>query len=255
LDKVLFAATFAVLFAVSFSVTSPVALGGANPDDIVFENGEPDQSSGWNMDLAVPLDDFVLDKETMITDVHFVMVDSVPNPTGFPGPFGYFLFKDKGDMPDELITSGIVEPEKIEMEQIDDGQLGPRWLVWFDLVEPVQLKANVKYWLGLHAGEEDNFNSQGLGWESPVTDFGRGVWIAFDGDFGDLFDPTSDRGAWFQLTSKEPIVPPVVGGEIIPIETTSLLLASTQSFSWMIPVILSGIGIGLFIVSRKSENS
>jgi len=44
-----------------------------------------------------------------------------------------------------------------------------------------------------------------------------------------------------------------VGGEIIPIETTSLILAGAQSFSWMIPVILSGIGIGLFVVSRKSE--
>jgi len=45
----------------------------------------------------------------------------------------------------------------------------------------------------------------------------------------------------------------VVGGQIIPIETTSLLLTSAQSFSWMIPVVFSGIGIGLFVVSRKSE--
>jgi len=45
----------------------------------------------------------------------------------------------------------------------------------------------------------------------------------------------------------------VVAGEIIPIEQTSLLLAGTQTFSWMIPVLLSGIGIGLFAVSRKSE--
>jgi len=45
-----------------------------------------------------------------------------------------------------------------------------------------------------------------------------------------------------------------VGGSIIPIEQTSLILAGTQSFSWMIPVVLSGIGIGLFVF-RKSENS
>jgi len=45
----------------------------------------------------------------------------------------------------------------------------------------------------------------------------------------------------------------VIGGEIIPIQTTSLILAGAQSFSWMIPVILSVLGIGLFIVSRKSE--
>jgi len=44
-----------------------------------------------------------------------------------------------------------------------------------------------------------------------------------------------------------------VGGELIPIESTSLILAGAQTFSWMIPVILSVLGIGLFIVSRKSE--
>jgi len=47
----------------------------------------------------------------------------------------------------------------------------------------------------------------------------------------------------------------IVGGELLPIETTSLLLAGAQSFSWMIPVVLSVLGIGLFVVSRKSENS
>ena len=46
---------------------------------------------------------------------------------------------------------------------------------------------------------------------------------------------------------------PIVGGELLPIDTTALLLAGAQTFSWMIPVVLSGIGIGLFVVSRKSE--
>jgi len=45
----------------------------------------------------------------------------------------------------------------------------------------------------------------------------------------------------------------VVGGEIIPLESTSLILAGAQTFSWMIPVVLSVLGIGLFVVSRKSE--
>jgi len=31
---------------------------------------------------------------------------------------------------------------------------------------------------------------------------------------------------------------PSVGGELIPIESTSLILAGAQSFSWMIPVVL-----------------
>ena len=44
-----------------------------------------------------------------------------------------------------------------------------------------------------------------------------------------------------------------IGGKIVPIDSAALLLAGVQSFSWMIPVVLSGIGIGLFVVSRKSE--
>ena len=51
----------------------------------------------------------------------------------------------------------------------------------------------------------------------------------------------------------EPQPTQVVGGTLIPIDTTALLLASAQSFSWMIPLVLSILGIGLFVVSRKSE--
>jgi hypothetical protein len=48
---------------------------------------------------------------------------------------------------------------------------------------------------------------------------------------------------------------PTIGGTIIPIDTTSLLLAGAQSTSWLIPVVLSIAGIGMFVVSRKPENS
>ena len=46
-----------------------------------------------------------------------------------------------------------------------------------------------------------------------------------------------------------------VGGEFLSIDSTALLLAGAQSFSWMLPVVLSVLGIGLFAFSRKSENS
>ncbi len=57
----------------------------------------------------------------------------------------------------------------------------------------------------------------------------------------------------FQTIMVTTPAPTVVGGEFSPIDSTALLLASTQSFSWMIPVLLSGIGIGLFVVTRKNE--
>ena len=45
-----------------------------------------------------------------------------------------------------------------------------------------------------------------------------------------------------------------VGGEIIPIGTTSLILAGTQSaFSWMIPITVSAVGIAIVIARKFSK--
>jgi len=88
---------------------------------------------------------------------------------------------------------------------------------------------------------------------------------AVDTDFGDIRTITTKIDGISQsivtiasISIEEELVDgPVdgpVGGTLIPIEQTSLILASAQSFSWMIPVILSVLGIGLFAVSRKSEN-
>jgi len=44
---------------------------------------------------------------------------------------------------------------------------------------------------------------------------------------------------------------PAVGGELIPLDTTMVLLAGTHSVAaWMIPVIVSAIGIGI-VITRK----
>jgi len=43
-----------------------------------------------------------------------------------------------------------------------------------------------------------------------------------------------------------------VGGELLSLDTTALLVAGAQSATWMIPVVLSVLGIGLFVF-RKSE--
>jgi len=47
--------------------------------------------------------------------------------------------------------------------------------------------------------------------------------------------------------------PEVVGGHGGPIDKTSLLVTGAQlNASWMIPLLISAIGIGLFVVTRKS---
>ena len=47
--------------------------------------------------------------------------------------------------------------------------------------------------------------------------------------------------------------PQPVGGEMLSIDSASLLLAGIQSTTWLIPVILSIVGIGVFVISKKSE--
>ncbi len=43
-----------------------------------------------------------------------------------------------------------------------------------------------------------------------------------------------------------------VGGELIPIDSTALLLAGAQmTTSWLIPVLISAVGIGLVLVRKK----
>jgi len=45
-----------------------------------------------------------------------------------------------------------------------------------------------------------------------------------------------------------------VGGELLPLDTTALLLAGVQSVSmWMIPVVVSGAGIGVFVIMRNRK--
>jgi len=45
---------------------------------------------------------------------------------------------------------------------------------------------------------------------------------------------------------------PAVGGTFIPIDQSALLLAGVQSISmWMIPVVIAGIGIGIFVIKRR----
>jgi len=80
--------------------------------------------------------------------------------------------------------------------------------------------------------------------------------LAFDGVYLYGADAGGSRIFVFDVVGPGglPQVEGLIGGEIIPIESTSLILVGTQSFSWMIPVVLSIAGIGLFVF-RKSENS
>jgi hypothetical protein len=48
-----------------------------------------------------------------------------------------------------------------------------------------------------------------------------------------------------------PIIHEIIGGKIVPIDLTVLLLAGAQNMTWLIPFILSATGFGLIVVRRK----
>jgi len=62
-----------------------------------------------------------------------------------------------------------------------------------------------------------------------------------------LVSPFNSGAAYFKAVPPTP-----VGGTMIPLDTTALLLAGVQSISmWMIPVVAAGIVIGIFVIKRR----
>jgi len=104
--------------------------------------------------------------------------------------------------------------------------VGKKFFVQFGVADPVEVTLGVNTFL--------------IGWEDLTYTGGPTLG---DDDYDDMV---------YLVTSVNPSTE-LVGGELIPIEATSLILAGAQSFSWMIPIVLSVLGIGLFVVSRKSE--
>ena len=228
------------LLAFSILLLIPVSQNALASDPIVFESGgNPSLVDNVVTDQGAAAGDFILDEESIITDFHFVF----RNDGGWDGTMTYFIFADNGGKPGGVLKTG--DAKMLDMQFIS----GDDYMTWFDLEESVKLDAGTTYWFGLHTSA-DFIDDGKIGWDLSTEIFGNGLCFTV---FDNLNDWICDSGGdvWFQLSGHST---KAVAGEIIPIESTSLLLAGSQSFSWMIPVLLSGIGIGLFVF-RKSENS
>ncbi len=236
----------------STEVTDLVSPNTADPMDIVYENGSPlgDGNSAFIHSNSVA-DDFVLDNPTSITDVHFIYV--LRNDLNPPSPFDpniqYAILGDSnGPDPGNVLDLGVatnIETEDLGTLPDNRGRI----LVWFDLESPVPLDAGVTYWLWLHAGDGFERPPQ-YGWQvATPSSIGEAPRFYTGSDFTGT--PETIIGAlWFQITDKSLVSPPV-GGEFLPIDSTAVLVAGAQlNVAWMIPVIVSAIGIGI-VIARK----
>ena len=235
-----------VLLPLVFLLTISLVLGyqDAAAMSVIFEDEPPTDTvfickfvTNWCAD------DFVLDSFHSITDAHFWVFESTVT-TGFDGIVNYAIYEDDGGEPGAVVADGSGVGIKVQTMTVDDLSLictnnqNNCLEVWIDLDPPVPLEAGT-YWLGIQQNDEwwilvggpqelsnSKRSTDGINWELIGLDF-----------------PLTITG-----------VESIIGGEIIPINTTALLLAGVQSVSmWMIPVVVSGAGIGVFVIMRTRK--
>jgi len=88
-------------------------------------------------------------------------------------------------------------------------------------------------------------------WHFVVQDYVNGVLPPEAlGSIGVPSGPGSDFSSGSIVVGFIERVP--IGGELLPIDTTALLLVGIQTnLAWIIPVALSAVGIGIFVVKKK----
>ena len=214
-------------------------------NNIIYQNGNNPIPGGiFFMDDRFQADDFVLGQSADITDAHFTWTGD--GESSNIEPLWYFILTDLPGEPDAVIASGTAQNVQTMVLSQD------RFETWFDFEDPVPLDGGVTYWFALKYTDQFTVIVPEPQWEGSDVMTGNSAvrtlsFIPVLIEDADWFESGFDL--WFQLTGDDK----VVGGEVLPIDSTALLLAGAQTFSWMIPVLFSGIGIGLFVVSRKSE--
>jgi len=218
------------------SVTPDVNRPQIDEDDVIFDGG---LGAFTIICGTVPPDtrcavDFVFEDDSILTDVHFDASDFLVE--GFIPEITYFIYADDEDTPG---VPGVLKQTGQGVNVHKELIGGNDFRYWFDLDNPILLDGDTTFWISLNVFD----------WWNTSSVFGNPVAVTLD-----------DAETWFVIPDGELNIVltghrAVVGGELLSIDTTSLLVAGAQSFSWMIPVVLSVIGIGLFVVSRNSENS
>ena len=217
-------------------------------DNTVYDNGPHNAGAIGDLNQRVFADDFVLSEDTTITDLHFFTTERSDE---WDGTVEYFFFEHNAiaNEPGNLITSD--NAIMIQKTLLVSNPFGNTFEYSADLQTPLELDGGTTYWIGFHTKSDFTVGAGGflIGRTNQLD--GNVLHFTPTGGAIDSWNvfAANDRDIAFSLTGHPTNV---VGGELLPIETTSLILAGAQSFSWMIPVVLSVLGIGLFVVSRKS---
>ena len=188
----------------------------------------------WSVNIVA--DDFVLTSDETVTDIHFFISSSVP----WDENVIYTIYADNAGEPGLIIDSGTLVNV---VTQLDDLGVGANFsfIVDGDLPAPLDLVAGT-YWLSLETPSPHP--STIILDNTPV-----GAEALFSTDGGVTWNIASaGSGVPFDITGLDVLV----GGHLISIDTTALLVAGAYTMTpWLILGILSAVGIGLAVFTLK----
>ena len=128
--------------------------------DVVYDNGPPDHSEGWEMTSFVQADDITLQKAARFEGVMFWVAQAGP----FAGSIYWEIYSNaSNDSPGTLLYSGTATNVSYLATGITVFPVYPEYVVTFS-VTPVSLAPGV-YWLALHNGPLSNSTGLDIYWE------------------------------------------------------------------------------------------
>lgn len=140
-----------------------LALGSfAFADDIIYNNGGPNQNGGNEMTVWVQSEEFTLSSSANVTGIHFWDIEDSP---GYAGSITWWITGDTNGVPDfnNVLGTGIVQPTRTATGKcvINDCEYQNDWTV-----ASILLQAGVTYHLALHNGPIGHDSRDNFYWET-----------------------------------------------------------------------------------------
>lgn len=177
----------------------------AYADNIIYNNGAPNQQDGNEMTEWVQTEDFVLAQSTSVTDIHFWDIEAAP---GYAGSITWWIVGDNGGNPDfnNILGTGSADPTRVNTQC---GILGLYCEFSNDFtINAVALQGGVTYHLALHNGPVTDTARSEFYWESTDPN-GTATGLECDLSLGDCFNSWGNNGQEhaFYLTGGQGGVP------------------------------------------------
>lgn len=173
------------------------------PNDIIYDNGGPNQIAGNEMTEWIQAEDFVLSADATLTSMFFWDIEDAGGGL-YQGEIDWQIYSDNGGQPGTVLASGAATD--VTRNFIQGGVAGSydEYSNTFRVSPGVALTAGTRYWLGLHNGPYSVHTRFNFYWETTNS---NGTLTAQEDEFpfdGFWTDVAAEHA--FYLSSGEGIV-------------------------------------------------